>query len=921
MNILFNSLAPTCFLISRVVYSNFSLIPSAMKVVDAEKDLHKILLRKAPVAIVSTDFDNAIVFINEKAETLFGCNDRQVTGNVIFNLLFKNYILSPELKISLLNANALAGARLQSRYPKNDQHTWIEIALQVLEDEQIYQYVFNDVSHLVIECETWLAVSRTQEEEMMSSVRSLTRELKQKEATLIEAQKQSKSGNWSFDLIANKIIWSEGLFYVHGLEMVPLLDPTEVFQLIHPDDREDHRLGIMNIISGRTESYEFIYRIIRPDGEIRYLKSVVNIAKDQDAKPLNLYGSAVDVTEFVLVEERLRESESRFRAIAEALPAPLTISEAKSSRILYANIACGETFGFNSNNLDGQYLTNYYKNILDRKRLKAEFEQVGFVRGFEVEALRLSGETLWVSTSLNRVNYKGIDCYLTVFFDITSRKTAEEKLVQSETALSEAQELTHIGNFEYDLKTKKSVWSKEALKILGLEGQADADIRKITRNSVHPDDMPSLVTIMRNALESRQVFYAEYRLTRQDGICCHLRGIGRYVYDAQGNPIKLFGTVLDITESIRAQARLMESEEKYRLISENITDLVCLHLPDGPYTYVSPSSLAFLGYYPDEMMHHNPFDFYHPDDVEPIRYGSYTRLLGGTGGIVTEYRLRRKSGEYFWVETVSTPFFQNDSFIAMQTVTRNIAERKAAEEEVRRALEKEKELSELKSHFVSMASHQFLTPLTSILSSVEILEMINKPTDDVLASKSAKHYNRIKSEISRLTGLMNHILISGKLEAGKINFKPEKINLLAFSKQVIEQSFSTYIDGRSVDFSYRGKPQKMMADPHLLSHVFSNLLSNAFKYSKGKGNPAFDLEFCSTYVVISFTDQGIGIPQEEQKGLFQSFFRARNTENIQGTGLGLMIVREFVGMHQGEIEVQSEEGQGCTIKILLPFTQ
>ncbi|WP_222983385.1 PAS domain S-box protein [Flagellimonas meishanensis] len=245
----------------------------------------------------------------------------------------------------------------------------------------------------------------------------------------------------------------------------------------------------------------------------------------------------------------------------------------------------------------------------------------------------------------------------------------------------------------------------------------------------------------------------------------------------------------------------------------------------------------------------------------------------------------------------------------------NITEQKQVEKEIRKNLQKEKELSELKSRFVSMASHEFRTPLSAILSSAILIEKQNAP-DKV--EKRKKYVEQIKSNVRNLVVILNDFLSLGKLEEGKTVSQPEYFNIVQLAEALIEEMTSDKKDVHSVLLQTKGEPTIVFLDPKLIRHILINLLSNAMKYSSSDTTITVTLDFKDDQVLIHIEDHGIGIPKEEQEHLFERFFRARNAENIQGTGIGLHIVKQYVELMEGEVSFVSEQDKGTTFTTKFP---
>ena len=234
---------------------------------------------------------------------------------------------------------------------------------------------------------------------------------------------------------------------------------------------------------------------------------------------------------------------------------------------------------------------------------------------------------------------------------------------------------------------------------------------------------------------------------------------------------------------------------------------------------------------------------------------------------------------------------------------------------IEKSLEREKELGQLKSSFVTVASHQFRTPLAVIQSNTELLEMLNNMEEKQESEKYKKVTNRITVAISKMTNLMDDVLTLGKLTAGKVSYIPKELDLVEFCKELAEEFNAVQLDGRSIDFITKGEAYKIYLDAKLLEHTLSNLISNAFKYSTGNVSPQLSIDFKSTEVVLSVKDYGLGIPEKEQLHLFEPFFRADNVTEIQGTGLGLSIAKEYVEVNKGSISAKSTLGEGSCFEI------
>ena len=239
-----------------------------------------------------------------------------------------------------------------------------------------------------------------------------------------------------------------------------------------------------------------------------------------------------------------------------------------------------------------------------------------------------------------------------------------------------------------------------------------------------------------------------------------------------------------------------------------------------------------------------------------------------------------------------------------------------SEKKLKKSLIKEKELSNLKASFVTVASHQFRTPLAVIQSNTHLMEMFNSMEKKQTPEKYAQVSARITSAISTMTSLMDDVLTLGKLNSGKVTYSPAYLDLVMFCKTLAEEYDSVQADGRSINVAIKGKAYEVYLDAKLLEHTLSNLISNAFKYSVGKDNPELIIHFKAKEVSLLVKDYGIGIPKEQSLHLFDAFFRADNVTEIQGTGLGLNIAKEYVEVNKGAISARSILGEGSCFEII-----
>lgn len=249
-------------------------------------------------------------------------------------------------------------------------------------------------------------------------------------------------------------------------------------------------------------------------------------------------------------------------------------------------------------------------------------------------------------------------------------------------------------------------------------------------------------------------------------------------------------------------------------------------------------------------------------------------------------------------------------------LARVVYELSQSKNELSQALEKEKALNEIKSRFVSTASHEFRTPLGTILSSVSLIQRYTKTEEQ---DKREKHILRIKNAVTHLTEMLNDFLSLDKLEEGIVRYKPSLTNISETIKAIIEEVSPILKKGQHIIYKHSSDTSECMTDPQILKNILFNLISNAGKYSDEDKPIVITSKIENNQCIISVRDEGYGIPETDQPYLFTRFFRANNVSNIQGTGLGLNIVKKYIELMNGRIEFESKLNEGSTFTIYIPF--
>lgn len=392
----------------------------------------------------------------------------------------------------------------------------------------------------------------------------------------------------------------------------------------------------------------------------------------------------------------------------------------------------------------------------------------------------------------------------------------------------------------------------------------------------------------------------------------------------------------------------MESTAGIDAIFLYATEGIMVANDKGEITRITPSAEKLFGYNKDELIGEKiellvPTKLIgkHTNHREKYSHNPHARLMG----MGVELFGLKKDGVEFPVEISLSPYSTTEGKFVIAFII-DITVRKKAEEKLRnysadlekqvknrtlileeaiqelektkkelnKALAKEKDLNELKSRFVSMASHEFRTPLTTMMSSLSLVTKYGEKSDK---ENQEKHVIKIKTSINNLTDILNDFLSVSKLEEGKMENLPGDINLKTFVADIISDMQSMATVGQKIVHDHAGN-ESVNLDKKLLKNILFNLISNAIKFSPEGALIEVATKVTNSSVNISIKDNGIGISKEDQKHLFERFFRGHNATHIQGTGLGLNIVAKYVELMNGSLDYESRENKGTIFTIIIP---
>jgi signal transduction histidine kinase len=503
----------------------------------------------------------------------------------------------------------------------------------------------------------------------------------------------------------------------------------------------------------------------------------------------------------------------------------------------------------------------------------------------------------------------------------------EKERVRVHNLLLQAEKLANICHYEVNIKTNEVYLSDQGYSILGMEVDGDVLLTKESLfDLVVSEDKKRVVDGFTELVRTQEPIEITFKVTALDGKVKVLKNSCRINHlDVQNNPTVVFGVAQDVTEITEANNSLqtlnqeLEDRVNERTLalhkSQELYSLIARNFPNGEinvfdrelnYVFAEGNELYKRGITSEMLI---GTSFLNRLD-KSIRAQVKEKLNGVFNGENAHFELKLKD-KVFMIFAVGLSN-EKQEVDRIMMVTQNITGQKIAEENTKRALEKEQSVNDLKSRFLSMASHQFRTPLTSSMNSANLLSKYVGTTGN--EEKKLKHIERIKNAIHHLTNILDDFLSVDRLTDGKIILEPSAMDAETEIKAMIEQLEGILRKDQKIVFKFSGN-KDFNHDMKMLTHVFNNLISNASKYSDEGSKIHVEVKN-NDYMHISIKDEGIGIPLEDQPNLFGRFFRANNVSNIKGTGLGLNIVKNYIDLANGEITfVSSEKGTEFNIKL------
>jgi len=633
---------------------------------------------------------------------------------------------------------------------------------------------------------------------------------------------------------------------------------------------------------------------------------------DSNKQILGMVRVAVDITERKQAEFELKESEERYRTFFEGSPDAIFLADIETGTIIDANPASAALLKKPLNEIIGIHQTEihprkneFYSHEMFRSDIGKERQNMN--KSHENLVLCADGSEIPVEIMASMIHINGKPVLQGVFRNISERKLAEKALQDKEAHLSTL--IQTIPDLIW-LKDINGVYITCNKMFENFFGASAAEI--IGKTDYDFVDLELADFFRRNDLKAiaagKPTTNEEWITYATDGHRSLLETIKMPMYDSDGTTIGVIGIGRDITARKQAEERLLESEIKYRTLIESMPDGVYRSTPEGKFVEVNPAMVKLLGYSSKEELMAIDIKselYFNPGDRESL-------ILELNPEELDVYPLKKKDGSAVWVEDHGWYVKdENGKILFHEGISRDVTERKMAEIQMQKYSEELKELNATKDKFFSIIAHDLKGPFNSVIGLSELIKNGAKHLDIATIEQYAGIINSTSSSTYRL---LENLLDWARIQQSQILFRPVSLVLNTIVNDVIEVMIEKANSKMIAIINYTPGDLIVVADEDMLKTILRNLISNALKFTSTNGKVEIIAIPRINEIEISIKDTGIGINQEEISQIFKigSGFSKQGTQNEKGTGLGLMLCKEFVEKHEGKIRVESEPGKGST---------
>ena len=544
----------------------------------------------------------------------------------------------------------------------------------------------------------------------------------------------------------------------------------------------------------------------------------------------------------------------------------------------------------------GQGLEEILKNVSEKgEKFEANERQVNLLRNGIMETIYLNFVYEPIKDEFNKV--KNI---VAIAIDVSAIVENNFLIKQNEAKLNIIVDASELGIWEYDMKTKQGILSDRYAEILNFKYKEEITREKILEK-LHPADLEIRNQADLDVIETGILKY-ETRVIWDDQSIHWIAANGKMFFDDDNNPVKMIGTIRDITNEKRHEQVLKDREEKFRLLADEMPQFVWTADANGNVDYYNKSLYNYTGLSVTTLINNGWLEFVHPNDLKE-NLKVWTEAVKTGEDYIFENRFKRFDGEYRWQLSRAKPHKDEHGKIQMWVGTST-------------DINDIKELDQQKDFFISMASHELKTPLTSVKGYVQLMQVKYKNTDDDFLKNAIKV---VSKQVDMLTNLTTGLLDVSKIKSGSLVLKKTLFNISDLINEVIEE-ISHINPQHQITFDCQHQTQ-VYVDREKINQVLINFLNNAIKYSPNSLKINVYTELDKDKVKVAVVDNGIGLIEADRKMVFERFYRVegKNEKTFSGFGIGLFIASEIIRKHDGEIAVDSVLGEGSTFYFKLPI--
>ncbi len=678
--------------------------------------------------------------------------------------------------------------------------------------------------------------------------------------------------------------------------------------VVHPDDKERITEAWAKATADVT-LFDAEYRVRAVDGTYHWVASKGSPLRDADGVVREWIGTFDDVTERRRAEEALRESERFLTSIVNTTPGLIYIYDLQANRNVYANDQLGSLFGYSS---DEAQRDGFLQDVIhpdDAVVVQRQVERMQQAPDGEVleATYRLrhkSGEWRWIygrETVFARDADGKVVQVLGIAEDITARKEAEEALQRANVLFEQAEAASGGFVYEWDPRTNVVHRSPGVKAILGYAPDEIADTAIAWRSLIHPDDMARLNQIRPTVLANRDQVNAEYRVRHKDGHYIWVWERGIIYRNADGHPLRVIGSTVDITERKQAEEAVRQSERRFRALRDaNIIGIIYTNF-DGRIIEANDAFLRMLGYTREDL-HAGRIDWRKltPPEWYDLDVEALTALQNTGRAAPWEKEYYRKNGSR--VPVLVGASLMNDQTKDVMAFILDISERK--------------KLEQRKDDFIALASHELKTPITSLKTYTQVLRRRFEGHGD---EGTVRLVARMETQINRLVEVVQDLLDVAKIQEGKLSLSLKPFVMDDLVREIVGelQPITAHELRAEADAA-----EPVVGDRERIRQVLINLIFNAVTYSPKTEPIVVRAWRDGEGTHVSVIDHGVGIPKSEQTRIFDRFYQmdSASGKTYPGLGLGLFISAEIMKRHAGSLTVESEVGAGSTFTLTLPHT-